>query len=192
MVTWQIKDVISPLSHGLWTPNLAGWWLRMRGPHTQSHVTFWCHGHETNKKRYISIFTRSMYPKLSRVVTYDEGTPPTSHVTHEHVVTWQIKEVIFPLSQGLWTPSLAEWWLRMREPHPQVTWHINHVVTWQIKDVKSPLSQALWNPNLPEWWRRVKGPHLQSHLTDGSSGHVTNQKYFTFSQGPRPTTLAGW
>ena len=99
----------------------------------------------------------------------------------KHVVTWQIKEVIFPLSQGLWTPSLAGWWLRMTEPHPQVTWNINHVVTWQIKDVKSPLSQALWNPNLPEWWRRVKGPHLKSHVTDGSSGHVTNQKYFIFT-----------
>ena len=27
MVTWQIKDIISPLSRGLWIQNLAGHWL---------------------------------------------------------------------------------------------------------------------------------------------------------------------
>ena len=37
-VKWQIKKVISPLLQCLCTPNLAGWWLRMRGPHLQSHV----------------------------------------------------------------------------------------------------------------------------------------------------------
>ena len=104
-----------------------------------------------------------------------------SHVIHNHVVTWQIKGVIFPLSQGLRTPNLVGWWLRMRGPHPQVTWHIKHLVTWQIKEVISPLSQDLWIPNLAGWWLRMKGPHPESHLTDQSSGHVTNQKYFTFT-----------
>ena len=97
------------------------------------------------------------------------------------MVTWQIKEVIFPLSQGLWTPNLSGWWLRMRESHPQVTWHIDHVVTGQIKDVISPLSQGLWNPNLAEWWLRVKRPHPQIHVTNRSRGHVANQKYFNFT-----------
>ena len=32
VVTWQMKNVISPLSQGLWTQNLAGWWL----PRTKS------------------------------------------------------------------------------------------------------------------------------------------------------------
>ena len=70
--------------------------------------------------------------------------------------------------------------LRMRGPHPQVTWHIKHLVTWQIKDVISPLSQDLWIPNLAGWWLRMKRPHPESHLTDQSSGQVTNQKYFIF------------
>ena len=39
VITWQIKNITFPFSQGLWTPNLAGWWLRMRGPHLQSHVT---------------------------------------------------------------------------------------------------------------------------------------------------------
>ena len=51
------------------TPNLAGWWFRMRGPHPPSHVTLRYRGHVTNKKRYISTSTRPMDSKLSKVVT---------------------------------------------------------------------------------------------------------------------------
>ena len=43
--------------------------FRMREPYPQSHVTLRYRGHMTNKKRYISTFTRSMGPKLSRMVT---------------------------------------------------------------------------------------------------------------------------
>ena len=49
----------------------------MRGHHPQSHVTLRYRDHVTNKKRYISTFTRPMYAKLRRVVTQDERTPPT-------------------------------------------------------------------------------------------------------------------
>ena len=49
----------------------------MREPHLQSHVTFQYRGHVTNEKRYISTFTRPMDPKISRVVTLNDGTPPT-------------------------------------------------------------------------------------------------------------------
>ena len=92
-----------------------------------------------------------------------------------------MKNVIIPLSQDLWTPSFAVWWLRMREPTQKVTWYINQVVTWLIKDVISPLSQSLWIPNLAGWWLRMKRPHPQSHVKHRSSGHVTNQKYFIFT-----------
>ena len=75
VVTWQIKNV-SPLLQGLCTPNSAGWWLRMRRPHPQSHVTLisW----SLNKlKKHISTFTRPINSKLRSVVFLDEGTPPT-------------------------------------------------------------------------------------------------------------------
>ena len=58
-----------PVALGLWTPDLAWWWFKMRGLHPQSHVTLWCCGHVTNKKGYISTLTRPIDPKLSRVVT---------------------------------------------------------------------------------------------------------------------------
>ena len=80
------KSVISPLSQGLCTPNLAGWGLRMRRPHPQSHVTLRYRGHVINQKRYISTFTRPMYPKLRSVVTLDDGTPPTK--SRDSSTTW--------------------------------------------------------------------------------------------------------
>ena len=114
-----LQTPLFPVPLGLWTPNLAGWWFRMRGPHPYGHVTHRPRDHVTNQKRYISTFTKPMGPQLSRLVTLDEGLHPQSYVTFDHVVTWQIKNVISPLSQGLWTPHLAEWCLRMRKPHPQ-------------------------------------------------------------------------
>ena len=84
--TWsrdKSKNFISLLSQGLWTPNLAGWWLEMRGPHPQSHVRLRYRGHLPSKKRYISTFTRLMDPKVSQFVTLGNGTPTKkSHVTH--------------------------------------------------------------------------------------------------------------
>ena len=49
----------------------------MRGLHPQCHVTLRQRGHLRNKKRYISTFIQCMNPKLSRVVTQDEGNSPT-------------------------------------------------------------------------------------------------------------------
>ena len=48
----------------------------MTGLHPGSHVTHQPLGHVINQKRDISIFTRPMDPKRSRLVTLDEGTPP--------------------------------------------------------------------------------------------------------------------
>ena len=62
---WQIKNVIFPFSLGLWTPNLAGCRLKMKGPHPQNHMTLQHHGHLTN----ISTFIWRVDSKLSRVVT---------------------------------------------------------------------------------------------------------------------------
>ena len=51
MVTWQIINVLSPLSQSLWTPRLAGLWLRKREPHPQSHVIHQPPGHVTPRSR---------------------------------------------------------------------------------------------------------------------------------------------
>ena len=68
VVTWEFKDVLAPLSKGLWTPNLADWWLRMRDPHPQSHVVHEPRGHVTNQRCYISTFSSPADRKLSRIL----------------------------------------------------------------------------------------------------------------------------
>ena len=35
-----LQTSLFPVPLDLRTPNLAGWWLRKRGPHPQSHVTY--------------------------------------------------------------------------------------------------------------------------------------------------------
>ena len=82
---WQIKNVIFPFSQGIWTPNVAGCRLKMKGPHPQNHMTLQHHGHLTNKK-HISTFIWRVDSKLSRVVTWDDGTPPTK--SHETSIVW--------------------------------------------------------------------------------------------------------
>ena len=94
------------------------------------------------------------------------------------MVTWHIKNVISPPLHGLWTPNLAGWWLRIRELHPQLTWHIDQVITRQIKDVISSLSHGLWTSNLARWWLRMRGPHTKCHATFWCRGHVTNKKRY--------------
>ena len=64
-----LQTPLFSVPQGLWTPSLAGWSLRMRGPHPQSHVVLWYCGHVTNKKQYISTLTRPMDHKFSIVVT---------------------------------------------------------------------------------------------------------------------------
>ena len=69
VVTWQIKKIYIFTFTRPMDPKLAGWWLKMRRPHPQSHVRLRYRGHMTNKKHYISPFTRLMDPTLSQFVT---------------------------------------------------------------------------------------------------------------------------
>ena len=97
------------------------------------------------------------------------------------MITWQIKNVTIPLSQGVWTPDLAAWWLRMREPHPQS--HVTHEPSGYVKHQRCYTSTfpRLWIPNLADWWLRMKRHPPQSQVKYRSSGQVTNQKYFIFT-----------
>ena len=172
-----LQTPLFPVPVGLWTPNLAGWWFRMRGPHPQSRVTLPYRGHATNKKRYISTFKRRMDPKFSK----QGGNLGWRDVTYKvmwrinHVVTWQIENVIFPVTQRLWTPNLAGWWLRMRGHHLQN--HVTHRSRGQvsIKTFYLYIHKAHGPQNLVGCWIRMRGPHPKSHVILQLCGHVKNQ-----------------
>ena len=39
-ITWLTKTIISPLPQYLWPPNVASWWLSLRGFHLDSQMSF--------------------------------------------------------------------------------------------------------------------------------------------------------
>ena len=115
-----------------------------------------------------------MDPKFSTVATQDEGNPTQGHVTHRTrnlMVTWQIKDVIFSLSQGLWTPNLAGWGLQMRGPHSS---HVIHQSSAHVKNLK----YFIFNFTSPKAHKlsrvvtRIKRPNITCHVTPRSHRHV--------------------
>ena len=94
------------------TPRLSRWWLRMRGPHPQSHMTL--------QYRVTRQIRNVISPLLQCGGLGWED--PTHKVTwhFDYVVMWQIKNLMSPHTQGP-CPQGAdlEWWSRTQK----VTWH---------------------------------------------------------------------
>ena len=90
------------IGSGIWTPNLPGWWLRMREPHPQIH--------ETHESRGYLV---TLYFHIHKVHGPQNLVNPTQKVTchFDPVVTWQFINVIFLEPQVLWAQNLARCWL---------------------------------------------------------------------------------
>ena len=95
-ITWKIKTVLSPLSQCFMLPPSSLW------------------GYTTYQILYISACTRPMATKNGKVVTHSERLLPINSYNHLNMflqeVTWQIKNIISPLSQWLWLQDLWGWW----------------------------------------------------------------------------------
>ena len=78
-----------------------------------------------------------MTTKLVRIVTY--RTPLLPIKSYDHIITWsclitwQIKVIVYPLSQCLWLAKLAGWGFTINSQDPLITW--SDKVTWKIKYV---------------------------------------------------------
>ena len=175
---WLLEDICKPrywnISIGIWirigigtdTTNSSSirtmdtkpssWWFRMRGPHPQSHVTLQYRGHVTNKKRYISPFTRPIDPKLNRVVTLDEGTSP---IKSRDTAMWSRdrSKTLYLYFHKAYGPKLANWWFSMRRRYPQSHMTLQYCGHVTNKNIIFWLSQGLWTPNLAGWKLRIRG-----------------------------------
>ena len=98
----------------------------MSGPHPKSHVTFQYHGHVTNKKCYISTFTRPIDPKLSRLVTQDEGTSPTK--SRDTSITWSCdkSKTLYLYIHKAYEPKLSRVVSQDEGPNPQCHETLRH------------------------------------------------------------------
>ena len=103
------------------------------------------------------------------------------------VVTWQIKNVISTLSQGLWILHLDSSWFKTREPTP--TKPRSTSIAWlgdKSKTFYFHIHKAYGPQNLVWCWLRMRVPHPKSHVTLQLCGQMENKKRHIFSTtGPR-------
>ena len=95
------------------------WWSMRRAQHPQ-----WSHNIIlAGRIKKTSVFTLLMTTKIGRVMVYGIGPPcEKSHdslITWLHVVSRQIKSVMSPIPQVLWTPNLTGKWLMTWNQHPK-------------------------------------------------------------------------
>ena len=93
--------------------------------------------------------------------------------SHDLLITWQNKTIIYPLSQ--WPLyKVGRWYITLSSsqpialPDPSIAWSFKTM--WQSKTFISPLSQCLWPPNVEGLLRTLRNYDLFIHITFYSSG----------------------
>ena len=124
--------------------------------------------HVTNEICYLSITTRSMAIKLGKVLVSLRSFQAKSHNPlnrQSHEVTGQIKYAISVLPKGLWPLNTANWWLAMRNFHPQSH---NPLKTWSFVSQK----EGFVYHNAWSHQRKQHGDKGEGLLTKKSHGHI--------------------
>ena len=94
-----------------------------------------------------------MEPKLSSLVTWDKGTPPTK--SSDTSITWsrdKSKTLYLHIHKVHGPQNLVECWLRWGGRTHKVTWYFNSVFTWQFKSVIFSQPQILCLRNWAGCW----------------------------------------
>ena len=122
-ITWQTKNIGSPLSQCLWSQKLARWWNTMKSLHSQNHMTLWSSGLARSGNK----LARCLCP-----TTWQDGDLPWgtsihkitwffNHIVMQDYVTLQnispLSQCIWALSQCIWPPNLTGCWHKMRSHH---------------------------------------------------------------------------
>ena len=134
--TWDIKNVVSPLSQCLLSPNLSEWWHTKMISHSSIQMTpHSCSCDVTQQiKCYISTCKRPVETKLRKVLTYRERPPPLALnnplITWPIKVRWKFEKFVSLLSQHLWMLNLAGYWLweSAGRKHLRRHWLLIHLV----------------------------------------------------------------
>ena len=133
MVKRQIKIVISSLSQGLWTPNLAGCLVRMSGS-PKIHVTLQFCSHMAIWKRHISSTTGPMASNLAGCGLRLRGCLIQSQMTvlFRGQVTETSLSLLSSLSHGLWSVAFGK---DEKTSLQNIYNSCDTSTTWQIENV---------------------------------------------------------
>ena len=124
--------MISPLSQDLWSPHLK------TSPYDR--VATW--SHVTNKKRYISIFTKPLTATLDKVEVYSKRPP--SIESFDALITWSSYHVTnekryISTSARPWLPNLTELLVLMPVYYPS-----SHITYWWRGHIRSHDKWKMW------------------------------------------------
>ena len=131
-----LQASLFPVPLSLWTPNLAGWLFRMRGP---THKVTWNFDIVVTWqiKNAISVFSQGLCtPNLAGRWLRMRRTRLQGHVTHRlsgHVTNQ--KRYIFTFTRPMKPQTYQGGDLGWGGPTQKITWHFNCMVTWKIKNV---------------------------------------------------------
>ena len=107
----------------------------------------------------------------------------------DHVVTWEIENLISALLQYLWPSNLAEQLLGVSGGAIfKVTWTFDCVVTWQMKKSYKYTSAVPMAIKLDRVQLTLRRPNTPSHVTFWSSGLVTNARLYISTSAVSMTT----
>ena len=105
------------------------------------------------------------------------GLPLTK--SHDLLITWQNKTIIYPLSQ--WPLyKVGRWYITLSSsqpialPDPSIAWSFKTM--WQSKTFISPLSQCLWPPNVKGLLRTLRNYYWFIHMIFYPSGVAGSRK----------------
>ena len=151
LITWSskimrnIRFVKSLLHQGLWSSDLARWWLTMRNFHPQLHNLFnTCSLEAMWEIKNISTTTMPMTTKPDRVVTFNEELPCIN--SGDPFITWSCK-VLLPvkyvmplLPQGRCRTTWQGGELLKGVSSYKVTQPFKHLVFWDHATSRKVLS----------------------------------------------------
>ena len=163
---------------------------------SNNQLITWTHQLLWQKKHYISISTRPVASKFVRMAAHCKEPWTTNlsvfSITCSRDFTWQIKNVIFLLSRGLWPLNMTRQWLMRRGHHPRwshdiisttpmaiklekmlgcithrVTWFFDQVILCSLKTNKKRFVSSATSPPYTTRERVVifdiRLPHKKSH-----------------------------
>ena len=175
-------NIISLLPQCLWPPNLAGWWLTMRGsPHIKSRgaliicylecllnlIVTWPNTWSRDKlKHHISTATIPMASKLGKVVINHKVLPLLKlldpSITWFCKVTWHVNSLCLHSTCTMATKHgkmvTYRYGLSPINSHNPLNM-FSREVAWQIGNIISPLSQFLWSQDLSAQWHNTRSLH---------------------------------